>query len=102
MTLGDVLNGNVSTANINKLFDTNTTPIPKGDDFSKTLQDAIEQVNTTQLSSYDAMSNIATGEVKNLQEAVIKIEKGELNLRLALEVKNKTLSAYKEIMRMQL
>jgi flagellar hook-basal body complex protein FliE len=46
------------------------------------------------------MEGIATGKVKNLQEAVQKIEEAELSLKLALEVKNKAIGAYKEIMRM--
>jgi flagellar hook-basal body complex protein FliE len=47
------------------------------------------------------MEEIATGKVENLQKAVQKIEEAELSLKLALEVKNKALSAYKEISRMQ-
>ncbi len=101
MKLGDIVNGNISPQNINKLFD-QTLSQPTNSDFAKTLKDAINQVNSTQEISNEAMKSIATGEVKNLQEAVVKIEKAELNLRLALEVKNKTLSAYKEVMRMQL
>ena len=48
------------------------------------------------------MEGIATGKVTNLQEAVQKIEEAELSMKLALEVKNKALTAYKEIMRMQI
>ena len=47
------------------------------------------------------MQGIATGKVTNLQEAVQKIEEADLSMKLALEVKNKALNAYKEIMRMQ-
>lgn len=47
------------------------------------------------------MENIATGKVTNLQQAVQRIEEAELSMKLALEVKNKALNAYKEVMRMQ-
>ena len=48
------------------------------------------------------MKEIATGKVANLQEAVQKIEEAELSLKLGLEVKNKAINAYREIMRMQI
>jgi flagellar hook-basal body complex protein FliE len=74
----------------------------KSKSFGEYLNEAIAQVNDDQLKAYDAMEGIATGKVENLQEAVTKIEEAELSLKLALEVKNKALSSYKEIMRMQI
>jgi len=69
--------------------------------FENMLNNAISEVNDTQVQGYKAMEGIATGNVKNLQEAVQKIEEAELSLKLALEVKNKAIAAYKEIGRMQ-
>jgi len=69
--------------------------------FDNMLKDAISEVNGSQVDGYKAMEGIATGSVKNLQEAVQKIEEAELSLKLALEVKNKAVNAYKEVMRMQ-
>lgn len=70
--------------------------------FSSMLNDALNEVNNTQVEGYKAMEGIATGNVKNLQEAVQKIEEAELTMKLALEVKNKAISAYREVMRMQI
>lgn len=72
-----------------------------GDSFADILKNAIGEVNQNQVKAYDAMEGIATGKVPNLQEAVQKIEEAELSLKLALEVKNKAINAYKEIMKMQ-
>lgn len=69
--------------------------------FQNMLNQAISEVNDTQVKGYDAMENIATGKVTNLQQAVQRIEEAELSMKLALEVKNKALNAYKEVMRMQ-
>ena len=66
------------------------------------LNDAITEVNDEQVKGYDAMRGIATGKVTNLQEAVQRIEEAELSMKLALEVKNKAISAYKEIVKMQI
>ena len=66
------------------------------------LSDAISDINNQQVEGYKSMEGIATGKVTNLQEAVQRIEEAELSLKLGLEVKNKALNAYKEIMRMQI
>ena len=70
--------------------------------FSQILNKSLGELNDSQVQAYDAMQGIATGKVENLQKAVQKIEEAELSLKLALEVKNKALSAYKDIMRMQI
>lgn len=77
-----------------------TNKIQKDQTFEEMLKGAVSEVNNTQVQGYKAMEGIATGNVKNLQEAVQKIEEAELSLKLALEVKNKALNAYKEVMRM--
>ena len=94
MKIGQIAN-NFNNFNTDKLKNSS------GSDFSKLLKDGIEQLNKDQIEAYNAMSDIATGKVENLQEAVKKIESAELSLKFALEVKNKAISAYKEIMRMQ-
>ena len=71
------------------------------DSFSNILKESLNEVNNTQVSAYNAMNDIATGKVENLQEAVRKIEEAELSLKLGLEVKNKALGAYKQVMAMQ-
>ncbi|WP_121628050.1 flagellar hook-basal body complex protein FliE [Poseidonibacter antarcticus] len=70
--------------------------------FQNMLSDAIGDVNKEQIEGYKAMEGIATGKVTNLQEAVQQIEEAELSMKLALETKNKAVSAYKEIMNMQI
>lgn len=80
--------------------DQSTQAVPKNS-FASALKEAMGELNETQVQGYNAMQGIATGEVKNLQEAVQKIEEAELSLKLALEVKNKAIGAYKEVMRMQ-
>lgn len=69
--------------------------------FSNMLKNSLEEVNNSQVNAYNAMEDIATGKVENLQEAVQKIEEAELSLKLGLEVKNKALGAYKQVMSMQ-
>ena len=89
---------------LNVLGINSSSNVDNSDDksFQNMLNDAISEVNDQQIKGYDAMEGIATGKVTNLQEAVQRIEEAELSLKLALEVKNKAISAYREITRMQI
>lgn len=102
MKLGEITH-QIKGLSGDKLF-TNKQDEKKQDEnsFANILNKSLSQVNKTQLEAYDAMEQIATGKVENLQKAVQKIEEAELSLKLALEVKNKALAAYKEVMRMQI
>jgi len=86
----------------NKIAGVDNNPVQGNGSFEDALKNAMKDVNQTQVDGYKAMEGIATGDVKNIQEAVQKIEEAELSLKLALEVKNKALNAYKEVMRMQI
>lgn len=70
--------------------------------FLNILKGSIDEVNQSQVNAYNSMNDIATGKVENLQEAVKTIEEAELSLKLGLEVKNKALGAYKQVMAMQI
>lgn len=71
-------------------------------DFAQELRNALGNVNDMQVDSERAMSDIATGSVKDLHQAAIAIDKAEISMKLMLEVRNKALNAYKEITRTQM
>ncbi len=73
-----------------------------GVDFAQELKNALGDVNKMQVQSDQAMSDIATGSVKDLHQAALAIDKAEISMKLMLEVRNKALSAYKEITRTQM
>lgn len=70
--------------------------------FAQELKNALGNVNQMQIQSEQAMSDIATGSVKDLHQAAIAIDKAEISMKLMLEVRNKALNAYKEITRTQM
>ncbi|RXJ80055.1 flagellar hook-basal body complex protein FliE [Arcobacter sp. F2176] len=94
------INGISNVFNKNNVQKTNETE-NQGESFASMLKNAVNEVNNTQVDGYKAMENIATGKVENLQEAVSKIEEAELTLKLALEVKNKAMAGFKQVMAMQ-
>lgn len=70
--------------------------------FGDVLNNAINSVDQTEKESINMMQKLATGEVDNIHEVFLATQKAELTLNMALEVKNKVVEAYKEIMRLQL
>ena len=101
MKIGEVLNSIGSINSITSKPKVEALTKNSGESFADLLKDAIKEVNTQQVQAYDAMQQIATGKVENLQEAMKQIEEAELSLKLGLEVKNKALAAYKQVMSMQ-
>lgn len=73
-----------------------------GLDFIQTLKDSIQDVNTDQQSSEKALADMASGQVKDLHQAAIAINRAENSMKVMLEVRNKAINAYKEILRTQI
>jgi flagellar hook-basal body complex protein FliE len=76
--------------------------VPPGDEFAKVLEKTLSDQNIRQQNADKASADIATGEVKDLHQAAIAIGKAETSMKLMLEIRNKALSAYKEISRTQI
>lgn len=72
-----------------------------GASFAETLKQAIDQVNDLQKSSDKAAQNLATGRSDNVADVMIAAEKADIALRVMVQVRNKVLDAYNEIMKMQ-
>jgi len=77
-------------------------PSNGGDAFAQHLKGAINEMNDLQVKKEEAVADLATGEVKDLHQAALAIGKAETNMKLMLEIRNKALSAYKELGRTQL
>jgi flagellar hook-basal body complex protein FliE len=92
----------ISTADLLKAKGTGGTAGGYGVDFAQELKAAMGNVNQMQVEGDQAMSDIATGSVKDLHQAAIAIDKAEISMKLMLEVRNKAMSAYKEITRTQM
>ena len=103
MKIGEII-GSIKGLETDKLFSPKVQDgtEDESESFTSILNKSLNEVNKSQVTAYDAMEQIATGKVDNLQKAVQQIEEAELSLKLALEIKNKALSAYKEVMRMQI
>lgn len=74
---------------------------PEGKSFAETLKDAVQTTNQMQKDSDQAMTDLATGKTKNIADVMIRAEKADISLKLMVQVRNKIIEAYQEIMKMQ-
>ena len=70
-------------------------------EFSDILQEALDDISETEANVLTENDNLLTGETDSIHTAVIASEKAELALSLAVQIRNKVLDAYTEIMNMQ-
>jgi flagellar hook-basal body complex protein FliE len=69
--------------------------------FGDMLQKSLDQVNQYQHDSDTAIKELVSGRTKNIHETMLTIERADTSLKLMMQVRNKVLDAYREIMRMQ-
>lgn len=82
----------------------NDTYVSKSSDntFKNILNDLIDNVNQTDAAAGNDILNIASGTSDDLHTIMINSEKAELAVLTAVQVRNKILEAYNEIMRVTL
>ncbi|WP_211827043.1 flagellar hook-basal body complex protein FliE [Kistimonas asteriae] len=70
--------------------------------FSSLLKQALDHVNSLQQDSSNRMHAIETGASTDLVGAMIAAQKSSLSFQALMQVRNKVVSAYEEVMRMQI
>jgi flagellar hook-basal body complex protein FliE len=69
--------------------------------FSQIFSEALNNVNKLQGDAKEASMKLAAGQVEDISEVVIASEKASIALQLTMQVRNKVVDAYQEVMRMQ-
>lgn len=69
--------------------------------FSQMLTKTLEDLNDMQNQADTAVKELTAGRNKNIHETILLVEKADMNFRLAMQVRNKLIDAYREVMRMQ-
>lgn len=91
-------------SNLKSLLPLTSGKAKKSDDaggsFSKILKNSIEEINQLQSEADRSIEHLVAGNTKNLHETMIALEKADISFRLMMEVRNKIIEAYHEIMRM--
>ena len=69
--------------------------------FGDVLKQAVTEINQLQNSADKAITGVQLGQSGSIHEAMIALEKADISFRAMMQVRNKILEAYQEIMRMQ-
>jgi flagellar hook-basal body complex protein FliE len=72
-----------------------------GTSFGDVLKDAIATTDELQKQSNHEIQKLMTGESQDLHATLIAVQKADLSFQLMMQVRNKIVQAYQEIMRMQ-
>ena len=70
--------------------------------FSSVLSEAIGRVDQNNKDAANAIDRYLSGENEEIHETVMAVQRNELQFELFLQVRNKVVQAYQEVMRMQM
>ena len=76
-----------------------TTPDTGGKGFADTLSKMVDKVESSSADANDAVARMLDGS-GDVHEAMIALQTSDLTLQLAVQVRNKFVQAYQDIMRM--
>jgi flagellar hook-basal body complex protein FliE len=69
-------------------------------DFTEFLTDALMDTQKAQMEADKAMEKLAAGEAESIHEVMVAMEEADISMRLVVQMRNKIVDAYQEIMRM--
>ena len=78
-----------------------TTPFEAQKSFSSILKESLESVNESQIKSDQLTEKMTLGQDVDLHQVMIASQKASVTMQLTLEIRNKAVEAYQEMMRMQ-
>ncbi len=70
--------------------------------FGDVLEQALDTVNDMQSRADRLTEKLAAGEVNDIHQVMIAVEQVNLALQLTMQVRNKVIESYQEVMRMQI
>jgi flagellar hook-basal body complex protein FliE len=90
--------GSIATAVAGTAFGGAAAP---AGDFAGALSSAVQQVNNLQATAEQRVTSLLAGNGEDVHAATLSVERASLAFDLMLQVRNKVVSAYQEISRLQ-
>ncbi len=75
---------------------------PSGSSFEAVLGKAVQGLSDLQKTADAQAIDLATGKTVNLVDSILAMEQTSLSFKLAMQVRDKVIEAYQDIMRTQL
>jgi flagellar hook-basal body complex protein FliE len=76
------------------------TPPSGSVSFGQMLEGSMERVNQLQKEADTNINNLANGQQTDIHQTMIAVEKAEVSFELLMQIRNKVIAAYDQIMRM--
>lgn len=73
-----------------------------GTNFLGSLKDAISSINDAQMGASQAVEALVTGQSNNIHQTMVALQQADVSFQLMMQVRNKLVTAYEEIQRMQI
>jgi flagellar hook-basal body complex protein FliE len=78
-----------------------TETAPPSNTFGTLVSEGLHRVDAQLHTSETDLQRLATGNVDNLHQIMIRLEETRLSFQLMMQVRNRVLDSYQEVMRMQ-
>jgi flagellar hook-basal body complex protein FliE len=69
--------------------------------FSEVLKDSISKVSELEKEANVQTEKLVTGEGQDIHNTMIAVEKADMSFQMMMQIRNKIINAYEEIMRIQ-
>lgn len=86
----------------NLLNNNKAQSVEKAPEFKDILKSIISETQDLRVKDQSNNAILATGQMDSLDSIMIDMEKADIALQFTLQIRNKILDAYQEIMRMQI
>ena len=73
-----------------------------GANFMGSLKEAIGHINDAQTGASQAVDALVTGQSTNIHQTMVALQQADASFQLMMQVRNKLVTAYEEIQRMQI
>ncbi len=91
----------ISNNPLTTIINENKKTEKKDSNFMDLIKNYIDDVNEKQIDSDKTIERFLKGEEKDITKVVLAMEKADVSLQLFLQIRNKLVQAYQDIMRMQ-
>jgi flagellar hook-basal body complex protein FliE len=92
----------IGSAAVNVVSAGSTNGAAASDGFLDSLKTAIGKVNDVEIQASQAVDGLMTGQTQDLHRTMVALQQADVSFQLMMQIRNKLISAYEEIQRMQI
>ena len=79
----------------------NENNVKNDSSFDNILTKSLKEVNSAQNEANSAVESLVAGRTENIHETMIQMQKASISFQMMMEVRNKLVDAYNEIIKMR-